>query len=150
MRLGQKCTCLQSPVLAFAHHALHVLVRELQVFQQHAFKLIRPLRILGHSSHSIQHQRRVSFANSFPKRFRPAKISLRQLFNLSHAELLSAESHHEVFNVLLLDPVHAHELPQGVHIGIDGKSPAEDLLAHGRTHLADQPQPHAHPSLAPR
>src|SRR2546422_5572464 len=132
MRLRQERTGRQAPVFALAHDALHVLVRDLQVLQQHPFKLGRAVRVLGHLSHPVQYQRRMSFADRFAKRCRPAKISMGQLFNLAHTELFSAEGHDKVFDVLFLHPVHAHELPQGVHVGIDGKAATEDPLAHER------------------
>src|SRR6266702_1216093 len=84
------------------------------------------------------------------KRSGPTKVAVRQLFNLPHAELLPAQGQDELLDVLLVDPVHAHELPQRVHVGIDRESAAEDLLPHPRAHLCEQPQPHAHPRLAPR
>jgi len=69
---------------------------------------------------------------------------------IPHAELLPAQGQDELLDVLLVDPVHAHELPQRVHVGIDRESAAEDLLPHPRAHLCERPQPHAHPRLAPR
>jgi hypothetical protein len=36
---------------------------------------------------------------------------MRQLLNLAHAELLASQRHHEIFDVLLADAIHAHELP---------------------------------------
>jgi 4-aminobutyrate aminotransferase len=72
------------------------------------------------------------------------------LGDLPHTELLPAQGHHELLNLLLSHAVHAHELPQRVHIGIDRKIATEDFLPHLGAHLHDQPQPHAHPSLAPR
>jgi len=53
----------------------------------------------------------VALLDRFAKRGRPSKIPVRQLFNLAHAELLAGQRHHEVFDVLLADAVHAHELP---------------------------------------
>jgi hypothetical protein len=149
MRLGEKRRRLQSPILAFAHDPLHVLLRDLQVLQQDAFKLVRAIRVLGYFLHPVQRQGGVSFQDGFPKRCRPSKVSVRQLFNLSNAEFLSTERDDEVFDILLLDAIHAHELPQRVHVRIDGKVGAEDLLAHGFAHLADQADPHTHPGLAP-
>lgn len=150
MGLRQEGPRLQTRILALAHDALHVLVRDLEVLQQHPFKLVGTVGVLGHLPHSVQYQRRMSFADGFAKRRRPSKISMRQLFNLAYAELLSADRDDEVFDVLFFDAVHAHELAQGVHVGIDWKRAAEDPRSHRFAHLADQPQPHAHPSLAPR
>ena len=150
MRLRQKRPSLQAPVFALAHDALHVLVRDLQVLQQHPFKLGRALRVLGHLAHPVQNQRRVSFADCFAKRCRPSKISMGQLFDLPHAELFPADGDDKVFDVLFLDPVHAHELPQGIHVGINRELTAEEFLPHRGAHLGDQTQPHAYPGLAPR
>ena len=54
MRLRQKRTALQAPVFALTHDALHVLVRDLQVLQQHPFKLGRAVRVLGHFGGQIE------------------------------------------------------------------------------------------------
>lgn len=111
MRLGEKRRRLQPPVLALSHHSLHVLLRDLQILQQHTFELARAIRVFGHLSEPVQSQGHVALPDGFTKRGRPAKISMRQLFNLAHAELLAGQRHHEVFDVLLGDTVHAHELP---------------------------------------
>jgi hypothetical protein len=108
------------------------------------------MRVLGHLLDAVQRQRHVALLDRFAKRGRPSKIAMRQLFNLSHAELSAGQGNDEVFDVLFLDAVHAHELPQGVHVGINGKGAAEEFLPHRVAHLADQAQPHTHPGLAPR
>src|SRR5438874_10316842 len=52
--------------------------------------------------------RRPRDLHSFPTR-RSSDL-VRQLFNLPHAELLPAQGQDELLDVLLVDPVHAHEL----------------------------------------
>jgi len=111
MRLREKRRCLQPPIWAFPHHPLHVLLRDLQILQQHAFELARAIRVFRYLSEPVQSQGHVALPDGFTKRGWPAKISMRQLFNLAHAELLAGQRHHEVFDVLLSDTVHAHELP---------------------------------------
>ena len=150
MRLGKKRRCLQPPVLAFPHYPLHVLLRDLQILQQHAFELVGPIRVFGHLAEPVQSQGHLALADRLAKRGRPAKISVRQLFNLAQAELFAGQRHHEVFNVLLFDAVHAHELPQGVHVGINRKLAAKEFVPHHSAHLRDQTQPHAYPGLAAR
>jgi len=111
MRLREKRRRLQPPVLAFPHHPLHVLLGDFQILQQHAFELVGAIRVLGHLPKPVQSQGHVSLPDRLAKRGRPAKISMRQLFNLAQAEPLSGQRHHKVFDVLLSHPVHAHELP---------------------------------------
>ena len=111
MGLREKRRRLQPPVLAFPHHPLDVLLSDLQILQQHAFELVGAIRVVGHLPKPVQRQGHVSLLDGFAKRSRPAKISVRQLFDLAHAELLAGQRHHEVFDVLLFDAVHAHELP---------------------------------------
>jgi hypothetical protein len=111
MRLREKRWRLQPPVFALSHHPLYILMRDLQILQQHAFKLVGAIRVLGHVPKPVQSQGHVSLTNRLPKRCGPAKISMRQLFNLAHAELLAGQRYHEVFDVLLSHTVHAHELP---------------------------------------
>ena len=111
MRLRGKCQRLQPPVLAFPHHPLHVLLCDLQILQQHAFELIAAIRVFGHLAQPVQRQGHVPLPDRLAKRGRPAKISVRQLFHLAHAEPPAGQRHHKVFDVLLADTVHAHELP---------------------------------------
>ena len=111
MRLREKRRRLQPPVLAFPHHSLDILLRDLQVLQQHAFELVAAIRVLRHFSKPVQSQGYVSLLDRLAKRGRPSKIAMRQLFNLAQAQLLAGKRHHKVFDVLLLDAVHAHELP---------------------------------------
>lgn len=73
-----------------------------------------------------------------------------ELLDLPEAYVLSAHRLDEPFHLALRDPVHAHELPEGVHIRVDGKGAAEDPLPHPLAHLADQSQSHGDPRLAPR
>jgi hypothetical protein len=111
MRLREKRGRLQPPVLAFPHHPLDVLLCDLQILEQHAFELVAAIRGLGHLSEPVQSQGHMSVPDRLAKRSRPSKISMRQLFNFAHAELLAGQRHHEVFDILLSHPVHAHELP---------------------------------------
>ena len=91
----------------------------------------------------------MTVSNRLPKRLRPAEISVRELLDIPYAQFLSAHGHHKIFDLLLFYPVHAHELPQHVHVRVNRKTSAEDLVAHLFAHLADQPQSHAHPRFAP-
>jgi hypothetical protein len=111
MRLREKRRRLQAPVLAFPHHPLDVLLGDFQILQQHAFELVAAIRVLGHLPKPVQSQGHVSLPDRLAKGGWPAKISMRQLFNLAQAEPLAGQRHHEVFDVLLSHPVHAHELP---------------------------------------
>ena len=111
MCLREKRGRLQAPVLALPHHPLHVLLRDLQILQQHAFELVGAIRVLGHLPKPVQSQGHVALLDGFAERGRPAKISVRQLFYLAHAEFLAGQRHHKVFDVLPADAVHAHELP---------------------------------------
>jgi hypothetical protein len=111
MRLREKRRRLQPPVFAFSHHSLDVLLRDLQILQQHAFEFVGAIWVLGHLPKPVQSQSHVALLDRLAKRGRPAKISMRQLFNLAQAEPLAGQRHHEVFDVLLSHPVHAHELP---------------------------------------
>src|SRR2546429_4931892 len=103
IRLGVKGRSLQPAVLALAHHPLHVLRGELQVLQQHPFKLVASVRILGHLPHGLQHQSGMSFPDGLAERSGPAKVAVRQLFNLPHAELLPAQGHYELLDLLLVE-----------------------------------------------
>jgi hypothetical protein len=89
MRLCEKRRRLQSPVFAFSHHPLAVLLRDLQILQQHAFKLVAAIRVLGHLPNPVQGQGHVSLLDRLAKRGRSSKVSVRQLFNLAHAEFLA-------------------------------------------------------------
>ena len=111
MRLREKCRRLQPPILALSHHPLDVFLRDFQILQQHAFELVAAIRGLGHLPEPVQSQGHVALLDGLAKRGRPSKISMRQLVNLAHAELLAGQRHHEVLDVLLADAVHAHELP---------------------------------------
>jgi hypothetical protein len=150
MRLREECRCLQPPVLAFPHHPLVVLLCDLQVLQQHAFELVGAIRVLGHLPEPVQSQGHMSLPDRLAKRSRPSKISMRQLFDFAHAELLAGQRHHEVFDVLFADAVHAHELPQGVHVGVDREGAAKELGPDRRAHLRDEAQTHAYPRFAAR
>jgi len=150
MRLREERRCLQPTVLALPYHPLVVLLRDLQIFEQHAFELVGAIRVLGHLPEPVQSQGHVSLPDRLAKRSRSTKISMGQLFDFTHAELLAGQRHHEVFDVLFADAVHAHELPQGVHVGVNREIAAEEFLPHRLAHLPHQAQPHAHPGFAPR
>ena len=110
MRLRKKCRRLQPPVLAFSHHALHVLSGQFQILQQHALKLVGSIRVFGNLPHPVQRRGDVAVPDRLAKRGRSSKIAVRQLFNLPHAELVIGDGNDEVFNVAFPDAVHAHEL----------------------------------------
>jgi hypothetical protein len=69
-------------------------------------------------------------------------------FYIPHTQFLSTNGDNKVLDLLLFYPVHAHELPHHIHVRINRKAAAEDLLPHSLAHLPDQSQPHAHPGLA--
>lgn len=75
---------------------------------------------------------------------------MSQLFDFPNAQLLPAQCQHEFFDLVLGHAVHAHELPQSVHVRVDRKGPTEDLLPDCLGHLCYEPQPHADPGLAPQ
>jgi len=85
MRLRQKNGRLEPPVFAFAHHPLYVLVRDLQVIEQHPFKLVATIRVLGHLPNPVQRQCRVPVSDRIAKRRRPSEVSMGELVNLAHA-----------------------------------------------------------------
>jgi hypothetical protein len=89
MRLREERRRLQPPILAFPHHPLVVLLRDLQILEQHAFELVGAVRVLGHLPEPVQSQGHVSFPDRLAKRSRSSKISMRQLFDFTHAELLA-------------------------------------------------------------
>ena len=111
MCLREKRRRLQPPVFALTHHPLQVLLRDLQILQQHAFELVGAIRVGRHLPEPVQGQGYVPLLNGLAKRRRPPKIAVRQLFNLAQAELFAGQRYHKVLDVLLSDAVHAHELP---------------------------------------
>jgi hypothetical protein len=111
MRLREKRRRFQPPVLAFSHHPLDVLLRDLQILQQHAFELIGAIRVFGHLPKPVQSQRHVTLPDGLAKRGWPSKIAVCQLFNLAQAEALAGQRGYKVFDILFADAVHAHELP---------------------------------------
>ena len=145
-----KSPCLQAPVVAFTHDPLHVLVRDLEISEQRAFELVAALGIFGNVPDPLQRQSDMTAVNRLPERLRSPEVPMRELFNLTHAQFLSAHGDNKVLDLLLFYSVHAHELPQCVHVRINWKPAAEDLPPHFFAHLADQSQPHAHPGFAPR
>jgi len=77
MRLREKRGRLQPPVCALPHHPLHVLVRDLQILQQHAFDIVAAIRVFGHFPQPVQRQAHVALVDRLAKRGRPSKISVR-------------------------------------------------------------------------
>ena len=150
MRLGMEHPALKPRVLALAHDALHVLQENFQVAQQHPLERAATFRIVRDLPHLPQRQRHVALENLLAKRGRSAKEPVGQLLDVPHAQILAAHRHDKLFDLLLLHPVHAPELAQGVHVRIDREGPAEELLPHQGAHLAQQPQAHAHPGFADR
>ena len=67
MGLGMKGRAGEPPVFTFAHHPLHVLVRDLQVSQQHPLELVAPFRVLRHLPHPIQYRPQVPAPDRFAK-----------------------------------------------------------------------------------
>jgi len=141
---------LEAPVLALAHDPLHVLLENFQVAEQNPLERAAACRIVRHLPHLPQRQRYVARENLLAEGSRPAKEPVGQLFNVPYAQSFAAHRHHELLDLLLLDAVHAHELAQGVHIGVDRERAAEELLTHLGAHRAQQAQPHGHPGLADR
>ena len=146
--LGVKRPALEPRVLALAHEPLHVLLGDLQIAEHHALKLAASIRILGHFPESFEGQGQIAFEDLLAKRVRPAKIAMRQLLNVPHAQAFVAHSQDELLDLFAADPVHAHELAQGVHVRIDREGAAKELGPDRRAHLGDEPQAHAHPGLA--
>jgi hypothetical protein len=114
MGLGMKRPRLQPLAFTFAHGPLHVFPDDLKVFQQGGFKFIAALRIIGNFPHLPQGHPHVPLLNRFSKRCRPSEVSVRQLFNIAHAQFVPAHRHYKIFDLLLFHPVHAPELPQRV------------------------------------
>ena len=136
MRLGMEGPALEPGVLAFAHDALHVLQHHFQVTQQNPLELVAPGRIGRDLPHLPQRQGHVALENLLAQRRRSAKEPMGQLLNVPDAQIFAADRHDELFDLLLLHPVHAPELAQSVHIRIDREGPAEELLPHHGAHLA--------------
>src|SRR5205823_1506994 len=90
IHLGVKGRSLQPPVLALAHHPQHVFLRDFQVLQQHPFKLVASVRILGHLPHGLQHQSGMSFPDGLAERSGTAKVPLK-IFSRTRG-LISASS----------------------------------------------------------
>src|SRR5438093_11623074 len=102
MALSMKALALQPPILALAHDPLHVLLQDLQIVEQNPLELVAALRIGRHLLHSLQRQGDVALENFLAERLRSPKAAMGQLFNLPHAEVLPADRHHKLLNLLLL------------------------------------------------
>lgn len=150
MALRMKALAGQTRVVALAHHSLHVGLGQFQIPEHEALELGAALRVGWDFLKLPQRQGQIALEDLLAEGLRAAEETVRQLFDLAHAELMTAEGQDELLDLLALNPVHAHELANGVHVGIDRKLAAEDLLPDRRGHFGDQSQTHAHPSLAAR
>jgi hypothetical protein len=65
--LRMKNSRLQPPVFGFAHHPLHVLLDDLEVFQKRSFKLAASVGIIGHLPDPLQGQPHMALLDGFPK-----------------------------------------------------------------------------------
>jgi len=150
MGLGMEDATAQARILALAHDPLHVLLEHVQVPEHHPFELATALRISRDLFHLGQSHRHIALEDLLPEGGRPAKAPVRQLLNVANAQILAAQGQHELLDLVLPDPVHAHELAHDAHVGIDRKRAPEEWFAHLGAHLPQQAQAHAHPGLAHR
>src|SRR3984885_13864447 len=116
MGLRVKGPAGQPGVLAFAHDPLHVLLRHLQVAQEHPLELVAGLRAPRRLPHPFQREGQIAPANLLAKRLRPAEVAMSQLFDLPHTQPPSADRHHKLLDLRRAHAVHAPELAQGVHV----------------------------------
>lgn len=140
----------QARILTLAHDPLHVLLEHVQVLEHHPLELATALRIGWDLLHLGQGHRHIALEDLLSESGRPAKAPVRQLLNVADTQVLAAQGQHELLDLVLPDPVHAHELAHDTHVGIDRKRAAEELLAYLGAHLPQQAQAHAHPGLAHR
>src|SRR6201981_4218316 len=145
-----KGSAFESRILALAYDPLHVFVAELQIAEHRPLKLAAPLRILRRFPQAFEGQGQIAVEDLLAQRVRPTKIAMSQLLNFPYAESFSADSCHEPLNILAADSVHAHELAQGVHVGVDREGAAKELGPDRRASLRDQSQEHADPGFAAR
>lgn len=150
MTLGVEDAALQSPILALAHDPLHVLLQHLQVLEQNPLELATALGIGRNLLHLGQGHRDVALEDLLPEGGWPAEAPVSQLLNIAQAQIFAAQGQDELFDLLLADAVHAHELAHDPHIGIDRKGAAKELLTHRGAHLPQQSQAHTHPSFTDR
>jgi hypothetical protein len=94
----------QPTVFTFSHGALHVFLDDLEVFQQNRFKVVAPLRIVGDIPHLLQRQSKMALLNSFSERRRSSEVAMSRLFDVAHAQLMSAHRHHKIFDLLFFLP----------------------------------------------
>src|SRR6266542_5511462 len=92
MTLHEEGPALQPAILALAHHALRVLLDELEIAHQDALKLAAPVWINRHRRHLLQQQRQMPAAQFLPERLRAAKIAVSQLLDLPHAQPPTTDS----------------------------------------------------------
>ena len=147
--LRVKGPALEFGVLAFAHDPLHILLRQFQIAQQDPFKLAAPIGALRYLPHLLQRQSQVALEDLLAKGLRSAEKTVRELLDIAHTQPMAAGGQYKLFNLADLDPVHAHELAQRIHVRINREGAGEELLAHWGAHLAKKPQAHAHPGFAP-
>lgn len=150
MGLGMEDATAQARIRTLAHDPLHVLLEHVQVPEHHPFELATALRIGRDLFHLGQGHRHIALEDLLPEGGRPAKAPVRQLLNVANAQILAAQGQHELLDLVLADPVHAHELAHDAHVGIDRKRASKELFAHLGAHLPQQAQAHAHPGFAHR
>src|SRR6266404_680322 len=146
--LGMKGPAFEPCILALAHDPLHVFVGEFQIAEHRPLKLAAPVRILGRFAEAFERQGQIAVEDLLAQRLRPTKIAMSQLLNFPYAESFAADSCDELLNILAADSVHAHELAQSVHVGVDREGAAKELGPDRRAHLRDQSQAHAYPGFA--
>ncbi len=59
-----------------------------------------------------------------------------------------ATARDELFDLPAVGRVHAHERPQGLHVGVDRELALAEQVLHGGSHLDQQPAAHRHPGFA--
>jgi len=67
IHLRVKSPCFQTPVIAFAHDPLHVLMHDLKIFKQRAFELAAAVRVFGNIPDPLQRQSDMTVLNRFPE-----------------------------------------------------------------------------------
>jgi len=150
MTLGMKGPALQPTILAFAHDPLQVPLEHLQVPEHNPLELATPRRIGRNRFHLGQGHRHVALEDLLPEGGGPAEAPVSQLLNLAQTQILAAQGQDELFDLLRVDAVHAHELAHDPHVGIGWKGTAEELFPHLGADLPQQSQAHTHPGFADR
>src|SRR4029077_6812175 len=148
--LGVKGPAFEPRIPALANEPLHILVDDLQIAEHRALKLAAPVRILERFPEAFEGQGQIAVEDLLAERVRPTKIAMSQLLNFPYAKLFPADSCDELLNILAADSVHAHELAQGVHVGVDREGAAKELDPDRCAHLRDESQAHADPGFTAR